>query len=189
MLAPAAGSGMDVPSVPAGRFLWTVDGKAVHGNAVVGTRGRPHRCRALLYGEEMALTTAQALDFLSGNSHAVLVTRRRDGSLQMSPLNAGVLDGHVVISSRTMLAKVRNLRRNPAASVLVTTDRFYGPWVQVDGTAEIIDQSLPGTVDLLVDVYRAIAGEHPNWDEYREAMVKDERVVIRIRPERASGQL
>lgn len=137
----------------------------------------------------MAITTDEALEFISTNSHAVLVTRRRGGSLQMSPLNAGVLDGRVVISSRTMLAKVRNIRRDPAVSLLVMNDRFYGRWVQVDGTAEIIDQSQPGTVDLLVDVYRAIAGEHPDWDEYREAMIKDERVVIRIRPERASGQL
>jgi PPOX class probable F420-dependent enzyme len=137
----------------------------------------------------MAVTIDQALKFISDNSHAVLVTRRRDGSPQMSPLNAGVLDDRIVISSRTMLAKVHNIRRDPAVSLLVMTDAFYGQWVQVDGAAEIIDQSQPGTLDLLVDVYRAIAGEHPDWDEYREAMVKDERVVIRLRPERASGQL
>jgi PPOX class probable F420-dependent enzyme len=137
----------------------------------------------------MAVTIDQALKFISDNSHAVLVTRRRDGSPQMSPLNAGVLDDRIVISSRTMLAKVHNIRRDPAVSLLVMTDAFYDQWVQVDGAAEIIDQSQPGTLDLLVDVYRAIAGEHPDWDEYREAMVKDERVVIRLRPERASGQL
>jgi PPOX class probable F420-dependent enzyme len=137
----------------------------------------------------MAVTIDQALKFISDNSHAVLVTRRRDGSPQMSPLNAGVLDDRIVISSRTMLAKVHNIRRDPAVSLLVMTDAFYGQWVQVDGAAEIIDQSQPGTLDLLVDVYRAIAGEHPDWDEYREAMVKDERVVIELRPERASGQL
>jgi PPOX class probable F420-dependent enzyme len=137
----------------------------------------------------MAVTIDQALKFISDNSHAVLVTRRRDGSPQMSPLNAGVLDDRIVISSRTMLAKVHNIRRDPAVSLLVMTDAFYGQWVQVDGAAEIIDQSQPGTLDLLVDVYRAIAGEHPDWDEYREAMVKDERVVIGLRPERASGQL
>ncbi len=137
----------------------------------------------------MAVTTDEALAFISHNSRGVLATRRRDGSVQMSPLLAGVLDGHVVISSRTMLAKVRNIRRDPAVSLLVMNDRFYGQWVQVDGTAEVIDQSDPGTLDLLVDVYRAIAGEHPDWDEYRKAMVKDERVVIRITPERASGSL
>ncbi|WP_034713202.1 PPOX class F420-dependent oxidoreductase [Intrasporangium chromatireducens] len=137
----------------------------------------------------MPLTTDEALAFIADNSHAVLATRRRDGSLQMSPLNAGVIDGDIVISSRLRLAKVRNIRREPEVSLLVITDRFYGRWVQVDGEAEVVDQSQPGTLDLLVEVYRAIAGEHPDWDEYRAAMIKDERVVIRIRPRRASGQL
>jgi PPOX class probable F420-dependent enzyme len=137
----------------------------------------------------MPLTIDEALAFIADNSHAVLTTRRGDGSLQMSPLNAGVIDGDIVISSRLRLAKVRNIRREPEVSLLVMTDQFYGRWVQVDGAAEIVDQSQPDTLDLLVEVYRAIAGEHPDWDEYRAAMVKDERVVIRIRPRRASGQL
>jgi len=136
----------------------------------------------------MGVTIEQALEFVADNSHTVLVTRRQDDSLQMSPVNSGVLDGAIVISSRLPLVKVRNLRRNPAASVLVMTERFYGSWVQVDGTAEIIDQTRPGTVDMLVQVYRAIGGEHPDWDEYRAAMVADQRVVIRIRPERAAGE-
>jgi len=136
----------------------------------------------------MGVTIEQALEFVADNSHTVLVTRRQDDSLQMSPVNSGVLDGAIVISSRLPLVKVRNLRRNPAASVLVMTERFYGSWVQVDGTAEIIDQTRPGTVDMLVEVYRAIGGEHPDWDEYRAAMVADQRVVIRIRPERAAGE-
>jgi PPOX class probable F420-dependent enzyme len=137
----------------------------------------------------MPLTIDEALAFIADNSHAVLTTRRGDGSLQMSPLNAGVIDGDIVISSRLRLAKVRNIRREPEVSLLVMTDQFYGRWVQVDGAAEIVDQSQPDTLDLLVEVYRAIAGEHPDWEEYRAAMVKDERVVIRIRPRRASGQL
>ncbi len=128
-----------------------------------------------------------ALEFLSGNSRIVLATRRADDSLQMSPVNAGVIDGAVVISSRAMLAKVHNLRRDPRASLVVLTERFYGAWVQIDGTAEIVDQ--PDALPLLDDVYRAIAGEHPDWDEYRAAMIADRRVVIRIRPERASGAL
>ena len=128
-----------------------------------------------------------ALEFLSGNSRIVLATRRADDSLQMSPVNAGVIDGAVVISSRAMLAKVHNLRRDPRASLVVLTERFYGAWVQIDGTAEIVDQ--PDALPLLDDVYRAIAGEHPDWDEYRAAMIADRRVVIKIRPERASGAL
>lgn len=126
-----------------------------------------------------------ALEFIGHHDRTVLATRRRDGSPQMSPVNFGVLDGHIVISSRAMLAKVRNLERDPTASVLVFTEGFFGPWVQVDGRAEIVRQ--PAALDLLVEVYRTIAGEHPDWDEYREAMVRDDRVVIRIAPERASG--
>ena len=89
----------------------------------------------------------QALEFVSGNSRAVLATRRTDGRPQLSPVNAGVLDGQLVISSRAPLAKVRNLRRDPMASLLVLTDEFYGSWVQIDGSARIVDQ--PKALDLL----------------------------------------
>ncbi len=130
-----------------------------------------------------------ALDFLSDHHRAVLGTRRIDGRSQLSPVNAGLLDGAVVISSRAHLAKVANLRRQPEASLLVLNDAFYGSWVQIDGRAEIVDQSAVGTLDLLEEVYRAIAGEHPDWNDYRAAMVRDERVVIRIHPQRASGEL
>lgn len=127
-----------------------------------------------------------ALAFITAHDHSVLATRRAGGGVQMSPVNAGVLDGAVVISSRAPLAKVKNLRRDSAASVLVFTDGFYGRWVQVDGTAEIVEQ--PEALPLLDEVYRTIAGEHPDWAEYREAMIRDRRVVIRIHPERAVGQ-
>jgi PPOX class probable F420-dependent enzyme len=128
-----------------------------------------------------------ALNFVSQNDRTVLATRRRDGSLQMSPVNSGVVDGKVVISSRDGLAKVANLRRDPTASVLVFTDGFFGSWVQIDGRADVVEQ--PDALDLLDRVYRAIAGEHPDWADYRRAMVADKRVVISITPERASGQL
>jgi PPOX class probable F420-dependent enzyme len=129
----------------------------------------------------------EALDFVAGHHRGVLATRRRDGGVQMSPVNLGVLDGTVVISTRAMLAKVANLRRDPAASVVVFTDGFYGSWVQIDGSAEIVDQ--PAALPLLDEVYRVIAGEHPDWDDYRAAMIRDRRVVVRIMPERASGEL
>jgi len=132
---------------------------------------------------ELDLTLA----FAAGNDRTVLSTRRQDGRPQMSPVNSGVIDGAVCISSRVPHAKVRNIRRDPAVSVLIFTTAFFGSWVQIDGRAEIVDQ--PAALDLLVTVYRAIAGEHPDWAEYRRAMVRDERVVIRIHPERASGQL
>ena len=130
---------------------------------------------------------ADALEFVSRNDRTVLATRRRDGSLQMSPVNSGVIDGRVVISSRDGLAKVANLRRDPTVSLLVFSDAFFGSWVQLDGRAEIVDQ--PEALDLLDEVYRVIAGEHPDWADYRRAMIADRRVVIRITPDRASGRL
>jgi PPOX class probable F420-dependent enzyme len=130
---------------------------------------------------------ADALAFAASHDRTVLTTRRRDGRPQMSPVNSGLVDGAVCISSRAPLAKVRNIRRDPEVSVLILNNEFFGTWVQIDGRAEIIDQ--PAALDLLETVYRTIAGEHPNWDEYRRAMIRDERVVIRIVPERASGQV
>lgn len=140
-----------------------------------------------LLAHTMPMDIQDALDFVRSNDRTVISTRRRDGRPQMSPVNAGVLDGTVCISSRAPLAKVRNLRRDSAVSVLVFTKEFFGSWVQIDGRAEIVEQ--PAALDLLETVYRVIAGEHPDWTEYRQAMIRDERVVIRIHPERASGQL
>ena len=102
----------------------------------------------------------------------------------MSPIVAGVDDyGHVIVSSRETAYKVRNLVRDPRASLCMFTDGFYGGWVQVDGIAEIVH--LPEAMELLVDYYRRLSGEHPDWDEYRTAMRKERRVVIRISIERA----
>jgi PPOX class probable F420-dependent enzyme len=129
----------------------------------------------------------EALNFIKNNDRTVICTRRRDGRPQMSPVNSGLVEGAVCISSRAPLAKVRNIRRDPQVSVLVFTKEFFGSWVQIDGHAEIVDQ--PEALDLLDSVYRTIAGEHPDWSEYRQAMIRDERVVIRIVPERASGLL
>ena len=106
-----------------------------------------------------------ALKFVSSHDRTVLATRRADGRPQMSPVNSGLVDGAVCISSRAPLAKVRNIRRDPAVSVLIFTKEFFGSWVQIDGLAEIVDQ--PEALDLLVTVYRTIAGEHPDWDEER----------------------
>lgn len=128
-----------------------------------------------------------ALAFAAGHDRTVLTTRRKDGRPQLTPVNSGVIDGAICISSRAPLAKVRNIRRDPAVSVLLLNNDFYGSWVQIDGRAEIVDQ--PAALDLLETVYRTISGEHPDWAEYREAMIRDERVVIRITPERAAGQV
>jgi PPOX class probable F420-dependent enzyme len=97
----------------------------------------------------------------------------------MSPVTVGVdAAGRAIVSSREDAYKTRNLRRDPHASLCVFTDKFYGPWVQIDGTAEVI--SLPEAMELLVDYYRCLAGEHPDWDDYRRAMEQDQRVLIRI---------
>ncbi|MBM3222772.1 MAG: PPOX class F420-dependent oxidoreductase [Candidatus Tectomicrobia bacterium] len=122
---------------------------------------------------------AEARQFLATNNCAVLVTYRRDGRLQMSPVTVGVdAAGRAVVSSRAGAYKVRNLRRDPRASLCVFVDAFYGPWIQVDGTAEVLE--LPEAMEPLVEYYRRIEGEHPDWDDYRRAMLRDERVLLRI---------
>ncbi|MGP7998352.1 MAG: PPOX class F420-dependent oxidoreductase [Streptosporangiaceae bacterium] len=130
----------------------------------------------------------QARAFLRANHRAVLATARADGRPQLSPVACGVDDaGRVIISTRETAVKIRNLRRQPATSLCVFTDAFFGAWVQVDGTAEII--SLPAAMDLLIDYYRRISGEHPDWDDYRAAMVRDERCVVRITITRAGPDI
>jgi len=130
----------------------------------------------------------QAREFLRANHRAVLATARADGRPQLSPVTCGVDDaGLVLISTRETAIKTRNLRRNPAASLCVFTDGFFGQWVQVDGTAEII--SLPAAMDLLIDYYRRISGEHPDWADYREAMIRDRRCVARITITRAGPDI
>lgn len=125
-----------------------------------------------------------ARDFVRGNSKAVLTTLRKDGTPQMSPINVAVDSaGRLVISSRETAYKVKNLRRNPRAWLCVLNDGFYGPWRVVEGDAEI--QSLPDAMEPLVDYYRTLSGEHPDWEEYRTVMVRDQRCLIRISPTRA----
>ena len=122
---------------------------------------------------------AAGLDFVRSHGHAVLATRRRDGSPQLSPVLAAVDDaGHVLVSTREPAVKVRNARRDARVSMLVLQDGFFGDWVQLEGTVEVV--SLPAALDLLVDYYRRLSGEHPDWDDYRDAMVRDQRCVLRI---------
>ena len=131
---------------------------------------------------------AAAVRFASENHHAVLATRRKDGSPQMSPVAVGVDgEGRIIISSRETAIKVKNLRRDPAASLCLLNDAFYGAWGQVEGRAEIV--SLPAAMDGLVEYYRNISGEHPDWDDYRAAMQRDQRCLIRITPERAGPNI
>jgi PPOX class probable F420-dependent enzyme len=123
------------------------------------------------------------LDFVRSRHHLVLVTRRRDGRPQLSPVTGGIdAQGRVVVATYPQRAKVANLRREPAASVLVLSDDWDGPWVQLDGRAEVID--LPEAVEALVEYFRAVAGEHPDWDEYRQAMVDQGKCLVRVTIER-----
>ena len=121
------------------------------------------------------------LEFVRPRHHFVLVTAKRDGSPQVSPVTGGVDDqGRLVISTYPERAKAANARRTPEVSVLVLGDDFDSDWVQVDGTCEVIDP--PDSVEPLVDYYRCIAGEHPDWDEYRQAMRDQGKSLLRITP-------
>jgi PPOX class probable F420-dependent enzyme len=126
----------------------------------------------------------EARAFLREHHRGVLATTRADRRAQLSPVLGAVDDaGRVVISTRETAYKVRNVRRDPYASYCGFGDRFFGPWVQVEGPAEVI--SLPDAMDGLVAYYRSISGEHSDWDDYREAMRRDQRVLIAITIERA----
>ena len=126
----------------------------------------------------------RAREFLRANHRAVLATTRSDGRPQLSPVTAGVdAEGRILVSTRETAIKAKNLARDPRVSLCVLNDGFFGEWVQADGTAEIVH--LPEAMDLLVDYYRGISGEHPDWDDYREAMRRERRVMVRITITRA----
>ena len=125
------------------------------------------------------MTPDEAREFVANNHRAVMITRRSAGGLQTSPVTIGIdSDGKVVISSRETAYKVRNLRRRPTATLCVFNDNFFGPWIHIDGTAEIVP--LPQAMNGLIDYYRRISGEHPDWDDYRRAMVEQRRVLVRL---------
>ncbi len=127
---------------------------------------------------------AAAQEFIRTNHHGVIATFRRDGRPALSPMTVGLdAQGRVVLSTRETAMKVKHLRRDPRVAITVFTDRFFGDWVHVEGSAEIVD--LPEAMELLVDYYRGISGEHPDWDDYRAAMVRDQRVIVRFPIERA----
>jgi PPOX class probable F420-dependent enzyme len=123
------------------------------------------------------------LEFVRPRHHAILLTDRNDGRSQASPVTCGVDgEGCLVISTYPERAKAANVRQRPRASVVVLSDVFNGPWVQIDGDAEVLD--LPDAVEPLVEYYRSISGEHPDWAEYREAMRRQGKSLIRITPVR-----
>lgn len=123
----------------------------------------------------------ELLEFLRPRHHGLLATTRADGRPQLSPVSCGVdPEGRIVVSTYPERAKTRNAKRNTQVSICVLSAEWNGPYVQVDGEAEVLD--MPEALDALVDYYRCIAGEHPDWDEYREAMRKQDKSLIRITP-------
>jgi PPOX class probable F420-dependent enzyme len=126
----------------------------------------------------------RARDFVRQHHRAVMATRRAHGGTQLAPVLCSVdRDGRIVVSTRETAMKTRNLRRDPQVSVCVIDDGFFGEWVQVDGRADLV--SLPEAMDGLVEYYRSISGEHPDWDDYRAAMEQERRVLVRIDLDRA----
>jgi PPOX class probable F420-dependent enzyme len=127
---------------------------------------------------------ARAADFLRAHHRAVLATFRADGRPQLSPVTVTAdAKDRVLISTRETAVKAKNLARDPRASLCVMNDRFFGEWVQVEGTAEMIH--LPEALDLLIGYYRSISGEHPDWDDYRAAMQRERRLIVRVTITRA----
>jgi PPOX class probable F420-dependent enzyme len=129
--------------------------------------------------EDVPMDIEAALNFVRTQHHAVLGTLKSDGTPQLSPVTVGVDDaGHVEISTRQTAYKVRNIRRDPRVWLCGFPDGFFGRWVQIEGTADIVE--LPEAMDGLVNYYRRISGEHPDWDDYRSAMEAQQRVLLRI---------
>ncbi len=127
----------------------------------------------------------ELLAFLRPRHNGLVITRRADGSPQASPVTCGVDEqGRIVVATYPQRAKARNARRDPRVSIVVLSDSFGDAWVQVDGTAELIDAA--ADVEPLVEYFRCIAGEHADWDEYRAAMVKQGKTLLRITPEQWS---
>jgi PPOX class probable F420-dependent enzyme len=125
----------------------------------------------------------ELLEFLRPRHKCLLVTVRSDGRPQVSPVTSGIDEaGRLVISTYPERAKVRNLRRSPYATACILSDDWNGPWVQVEGTAEVLD--MPEALDGLVEYFRCISGEHPDWDEYREAMRRQGKSLLRVELER-----
>ena len=129
----------------------------------------------------------KGLDYVRGNSRAVLATRRRDSSPQMSPVTLAVVDNEIIMSTRETAIKTWNLRRDPVSWLCVFPDKWLGRWVQLQCRADIV--SLPDAMDLLIDYYRTLSGEHPDWDDYRRAMTDDQRCIVKFEIEAAGPDI
>ncbi len=135
------------------------------------------------------MSDASLRELLAKGRHGVLVTLKKDGRPQLSNVSYSYADGVVRISVTDDRAKTKNLRRDPRASFHVSAPDFYA-YVVAEGDAELTPGAAArddATVDEVVDLFRAIQGEHPDWDEYRAAMVEDKRLVVRIPVDRVYG--
>ena len=154
--------------------------------SVTSHRDEPYRAANCRMARKIATNTRadreELTAFVRARHRVTLITTRRDGSPQASPVTAGVDgEGRLVVSTYPDRAKAHNARRNPAGSALVLSDD-WDPWVQVWGTFEVLD--MPDALEPLVDYFRDISGEHPDWDEYRQAMVAQDKSLMRLTIER-----
>jgi PPOX class probable F420-dependent enzyme len=124
------------------------------------------------------MDVAEAIDYVRNNSRAVMLTTRAGGAPAMAPVTVAVVDDRVTMSTRETAYKVRHLRRSPLTSLCVFPDKWLGRWVQLNCRAEIV--ALPAAMETLVDYYRTLRGEHPDWDDYRRAMMADQRCIVRF---------
>jgi len=125
-----------------------------------------------------APSTAEVLEYIKNNNRAVMLTTRANGAPAMAPVTLGVVDDQITMSTRETAYKIGHLRRDPHTSLCVFPDKWLGRWIQVNCRAHIT--SLPEAMDTLVDYYRTLSGEHPDWDDYRRAMVDDQRCIVRF---------
>lgn len=141
--------------------------------------------RAQHMASDIAVDREELRDHLRGRNHWILATTRRDGRPQMSMVTGGMTDdGTLAISTYPMRVKAKNARRNPDVSILVMGEAFNDAWVQIDGQATVLD--MPEAGDAFVEYFRCISGEHPDWDEYRQAMADQGKCIVLIEPTRWS---
>ena len=117
-------------------------------------------------------------EFIASRHQGILATTRADGRPQLSPVTMGLFEGQIMIATYPERAKAQNAKRNPAVSLCVLSDSFGGDWVQLNGTAEVLD--MPEALQGLVDYFRCISGEHSDWEEYRQAMHDQDKSLIRV---------
>ncbi len=131
---------------------------------------------------------SEAREFLKNHHRGCLVTRKKNGSLQMTLVSPGLdVGGGAIITARDRTYKIKNIKRNPQISLLVFGDEFHGSnYIQIDGKAEIVPH--PEAMDIVLNWYRQIHGEPKSWQEVREKILAEGRVAIRVTIEKVGPQ-